>query len=289
MPSCSHGGKDFAGTGWTTAVLVETQESAVYQNLTQAISGIRMQTNLWQGVRVLVSNQQLTSIRLKELFMNKTGIKLLAMAAVTALVIPTMQANPITFAGYSGAFPYTENGFTTTVRVTPNQGAWGVTGPNTIATAINLSPSVNLNQTFGGIDITGANGDLFYFNSVNLAGVNTASSLGASFNGYTFSVYGFLNGAVVFSGLGGGLVQNGTTLTSIIGNPQTMMDTLSITANFNQANFATIPFSVNGSYVFRDIDVTLASVPDGTSTLPILGLSLSALVFCYRRIKASMP
>ena len=216
------------------------------------------------------------------------------MAVVTALVIPTMQANPITFAGYSGAFPYTENGLTTTIGATPTQGAWGVTGPNTIATAVNLSRPlpVDPSLSWGRINITGANGGLFYFNSVNLAGVNTASTPGAAFDGYIFGVYGLLNGAVVFTANTGGLVQNGAVLTSIAGNPQTLMDTLLISADYYTAQLGTSSsFSVNGSYIISDIDVTLASVPDGTSTLPLLGLSFLALVFCCckgRSVQASL-
>lgn len=185
-----------------------------------------------------------------------------------------VQANVITFGGYSGSFPYVENGLTVSAPLTPADGNWTVSGPATVGTTAHLSSP---NSTSGGPGTLAVGGAPFYFSSVDLA----AGPAGGQIYGplsFLYTITGSLNGATVFSASGSVATlssYSSVLWNSVTGNPLAVLDRLTIT-------FTT---TANGGvdtvgYALRNLNVT--AVPDTTVSASLLGFSVCALAL-FRR------
>lgn len=201
---------------------------------------------------------------------NKLGK--VVVSAAFCLAASTAVAVPITFRSFTGAFPYTENGFTVMPTQTPDNGAWGNGWFGGIGTrsggaiGINSSGYLEYGTSTGTIEVTCANNGLFFFNSVEL--------FGGIAEACNYNIIGMLNGSTIFSE-GGGLDpwQPVPGYVTINGDPSLQIDSLFISLNTDPEY--TTYFSID------DIDV--APVPDNSSTLLLFGIGASALMIFGRK------
>jgi hypothetical protein len=179
------------------------------------------------------------------------------------------QANPLTFSGFTGTFPYVENGLAVSASQTP-AGAWIATGANTLGAVAHLnSPAATIPGAPGTINITGG---LFYFSSVDFSCGPVAGEILGPVS-FAYSITGSLHGATVFNTTAtlASLSAYGPALWSTVGgDPSVMLDSLAITLRTTSSG------GVDATgYALRNLE--LARVPDTAATAALLGVSLGAL------------
>ena len=201
-----------------------------------------------------------------------------AIFAGLALAIVSASANPLTFGGFAGAWPYAENGLTVTSGQTPPGGAWNVTGANTLGTVAFLNSPSAPSGVPGTINVSGG---LFYFSGVDWSAGPVAGQIYAPLS-FACTITGSLGGATVFSTTAtlASLSAYGPALWSTVGgNPSDMIDSLAITLRTTGSGGV----SATG-YALRNLD--LARVPDAAATASLLGVSLGALALWRRSARS---
>ena len=201
-----------------------------------------------------------------------------AIFAGLALAIVSASANPLTFGGFAGAWPYAENGLTVTSGQTPPGGAWNVTGANTLGTVAFLNSPSAPSGVPGAITVSGG---LFYFSSVDFSCGPVAGEIWGPVS-FAYSITGSLHGATVFSATAmlASLSAYGPAMwTTVGGSPSARMDALAISLRTTSSG------GVDATgYALRNLN--LARVPDAAATASLLGVSLGVLALWRRSARS---
>jgi hypothetical protein len=198
-----------------------------------------------------------------------------AIVAGLVLAVVSVPANPLTFGGFNGAFPYVENGLAVSAPLTPPGGAWMVTGANTLGAVAHLNSSSVTPGAPGTINVSGG---LFYFSGVELSAGPVAGEIYAPLT-FEYSILGSRHGATMFSTTAtlASLSAYGPAQWSLAGgNPSALLDSLAITLRTT----GTGGVDATG-YALRNLDVSRVS--DVTATASLLGTSVYALALWRRR------
>jgi hypothetical protein len=184
-------------------------------------------------------------------------------------------ANPLTFGGFTGTFPYVENGLAVTASQTPPGGAWNLTGANTLGAVAHLNAPNVAPGAPGTINVSGGP---FHFLGVELAAGPAGGQIYAPLT-FDYSITGSLNGVTVFSttSMLASISSYGPAVWSLVaGNPSALIDSLAISLRTGSSGGV-----VATGYALRNLDVT--PVPEVVSTAALLGVSIFALAMSFRR------